>query len=236
MALEFGSALHAGLNTALEAQDADSAMDTFEAYWDTCQDGLDYKGERFSKEIYADMGRRFVANFHKRYASKMKLIVGEKRMHGVYKDPYTLEGTPDALVEYNGQNVLLDFKSSGYPYAAEKIDVSLQLNLYAWLLEENGYKVDAIAYAVFVKSNGSISTLKPIPYDKEKALQMIGDMVKYFVRNGNSFERNPNACIMGKIVCPYLEKCYVKSKERSSETVLETPSEAETSLHSGVRI
>jgi hypothetical protein len=216
---EFGSALHAGLNTALETKDADAAMDVFAAYWETVVDkGLKY--DRHTHAMLGDMGVKFVANFTRKYASKMELIVAEKRMYHTYKhgrfggtDYIDLEGTPDALVTWDGQNVLLDFKSSAYNYDPEKTDISLQLLLYAWLLEQNGFKVDAIAFVVFNKGTGCIQTPRIIPYDKEKALTMISDMVSYFIRNKDHHERNPNSCIMGKQVCPYFSKCFGGSNE-----------------------
>jgi hypothetical protein len=133
----------------------------------------------------------------------MRLIVGEERMKSGDK-----EGTPDALVEWNGQNVLLDFKSSAYNYLPEKSDISLQLNLYAWLLEENGYKVDSLCYFVFNKATGSIQTPILVPYDRKKALQMIEEAIIVWKREQWHYERNPNACIIGKGVCPYFGKCW----------------------------
>jgi CRISPR/Cas system-associated exonuclease Cas4 (RecB family) len=206
---EFGSALHAGLNTALETKDKDAAMDVFQAYWDSVFSHLDFTGERFGYDILRDMGSVFTANFTKRYASKMKLLVGEKRMYATYKFERTdLEGTPDALVEWNGANVLLDFKSSAYNYADEKSDVSLQLNLYAWLLEMNGYTVDTLCYIVFNKGMGSIQTPQLVPYDRKVAESMIGDMVTWFKRNEGHHEKNPTACSIGKKPCAFFKECW----------------------------
>lgn len=222
VALEFGTALHAGLNSALVDGDDELAAITFETAWDSRIDKLDFTGERNGPVVLRDMGAKFCARFTNKYAKHMKLVVGEKRMyakgpqgaackHEAYKT-IELEGTPDALVEWDGENVLLDFKSSAYNYLDCKIDISLQLNLYAWLLEENGYKVDSLAYVVFVKGTGTIQTIKKVKYEREKALQMISEMVSYWSRNEDHFEKNPNGCLMGKSVCPYFDKCWKEEK------------------------
>lgn len=217
VALEFGTALHAGLNSSLVDHDEELAAITFETYWDSVVSKLDFKDERLKADALREMGSKFCARFNNKYAKDMKLIVGERRMryglraYALETHPYentTIEGTPDALVEWGGENVLLDFKSSAYAYLGIKWDISLQLNLYAWLLEENGYKVDSLAYVVFVKGTGSIQTIKKVPYVREKALQMISEMVSYWSRNKDHHERNPNACVIGKSVCPYATNCW----------------------------
>lgn len=207
VALEFGSALHAGLNDSLITQDEESARNVFEAYWKSVTHKLDFSEERMDADNMLTMGKRFIINFTRRYAVKMRLIIGEKRLFSDLSG-VALEGTPDALVEYNGQNVLLDFKSSMYPYLEQKLDSSLQLGLYAWLLNQNGHHVDATAYAVFVKSTGSIQTLRVTPYDAEKTLAMVTELVQYYKRNEGHYEKNPSSCTMGKFVCPYFERCW----------------------------
>lgn len=207
---EFGSALHAGLNTSLETKDAEAAMDVFQAYWESVAGkGMAY--ERHSHDQLAEMGVKFVSRFTSKYAKDMKLLTGEVRMKAPFSRELgllTLEGTPDALVEWNGKNVLLDFKSSAYNYEAEKSVVSLQMNLYAWLLEQNGYKVDDLCYVVFNKGTTTIQTPYCVPYDRDKALEMISDMVGFFLRNVGHYEKNPTACVMGKQVCAFFGRCF----------------------------
>ncbi len=206
VALEFGTALHAGLNEALTSGNSESSIDMFQAFWQASIPKLDFSEERYKAAEMETVGIKFCAGFLKRYGSKMKLIVGEQRFKGNYGEE--IEGTPDALVEWEGKNVLLDFKSSAYNYDPLKTDISLQLNLYAWLLEENGYKVDSVCYFVFNKASGSIQTPVQSPYNKEKALQMIGEAVAYWKREQGYFERNPNACVIGKQICPYASRCW----------------------------
>jgi CRISPR/Cas system-associated exonuclease Cas4 (RecB family) len=206
---EFGSALHAGLNSVLETQELELSQDVFEGYWDSVSGKVsDY--ERHGPEQLKQMGVKFLATFFKKYAKDMKLVTGEKRLYAPWTEETTIEGTPDALVEWNGQNVLLDFKSSSYAYQDTKTDISLQLNLYAWLLEQNGYKVDAICYYVFNKSNGCIQTPYLVPYDKNKALSMIGNMVTFYIRNNGYYEKNASACSAYKVPCSYAELCWGK--------------------------
>lgn len=206
--LEFGSALHAGLHSALETKDVEQSQDMFQTYWDSSQKGLDYKNERYKYEELTQTGNKFVRRFIEKYAKGMEFIVGEKRMFGLWGSNTHCEGTPDALVTWNGETVLLDYKSSAYNYLPEKHNISLQLNLYAWLLEKNGYKVDKLCYFVFNKATGSIQTPVLVKYDQKKCLQMINDMVSYFIRNKDGVEKNPNACIISKSVCSFYERCW----------------------------
>lgn len=213
VALEFGSAMHAGLHDVLITQDVTSAQDVFEAFWNSpAIVGLDWKGERHNHHALAEMGLKFISNFHKRYAKDMIFLHGETRLHGTYNE-MRLEGTPDALVDWNGKHVLLDFKTAAYNYLDEKLDSSLQLNLYAWLLEQYSYdQVTELAYVVFCKGTSSIQTIRTIPYSQEKAIALLDAMVSYWRRNSGHFEKNPNACIMGKSVCPYFTGCWKESK------------------------
>lgn len=228
VALEFGSAMHAAINASLTGSDTEASQDVFEAFWDSVTPKLDFSEERYKAEEMRQLGLKFVGNFAKRYGAKMKLIVGEQRIKAAlgylhpgagFLDPMTgtlipeepltgIEGTPDALVEYLGKNVLLDFKTSAYNYDPLKTDISLQLNLYAWLLEQNGYHVDALCYVVFNKGTGSIQTPHIIPYDRKKALAMIEEAVLFWKREQGHYERNGNACVMGKHVCPYVGECW----------------------------
>lgn len=199
---EFGRAIHAGVHAALEGLEG---HEIFSVYWDSLANkGLVY--ERFNHEQLKDLGEMLIATFQKKYAPKMKLIVGEERfstmLYGV-----KLEGTPDALVEWEGQKVLLDFKTGAYNYPIEKTAISTQLHLYATLLVAAGYPVDSLAYIVFNKGTGCIQTPHVIPFSKNTAKELITEAVTYFLRNKNSFEKNRNSCIMGKQICPYLERC-----------------------------
>lgn len=228
VALEFGSAMHAGLHDVLVTKDVESAQDVFEAFWnsDTIKD-INWKGERYGHWELGEMARKFIANFHKKYGKDMTFICGEKRLYAQYVwqvgtpedegitftyDGSDVEGTPDALVLWNGRRVLLDFKTAAYNYLDEKLDSSLQLNLYAWLLTYNDVHVDDIVYVVFCKGTGSIQTLRTVPYNEKKALALISDAVAYWKRNVGHYEKNPNACIMGKYVCPYFNKCWKEQK------------------------
>lgn len=217
VALEFGSALHAGINTALTDHDVDAAQDVFEVYWDGSVQKLDFSGERHNAQALKEMGVKFIANFYKRYGKDMKLLVGEKRMkaeynYGKYSLPESLqtisvEGTPDALVSWNGKNVLLDFKSSAYNYEPIKTDMSLQLNMYAWLLEKEGYKVNQLCYVVFNKAATSIQTPYIKEYDSKESTGLIQEAVEYWLRNEGKYERNTTACVYGKSLCAYADKC-----------------------------
>lgn len=208
VAMEFGTAMHAALNNALEDKDPETAMMVFSMLWEKVAPTLDFKGQRHDANAHLEMGVRFIGNFTRKYATKMRLITGEKRLYAPVTETISVEGTPDALVEWNGEYVLLDFKTSAYNYEAEKSACSLQLNLYAHLLEASGLTVNKLCYFVFSKATGSTQTPLLVEYDRKKAVPMIMDMLAYAERNAGYHEKNPNACVMGKNVCGYFSRCY----------------------------
>ncbi len=207
VALNFGTALHAGLNMTLTERDKELAQNVFEEYWLSLKKNLDFKNERHSFDDLLEMGIKFVGRFNDKYAKEMHLVEGEKRIYdalGLTK----VEGTPDALVEWNNKTVLLDFKTSAYNYDLEKIRSSLQLNLYAHLLTRKGYKVDAICYFVFNKATGSIQTPIIEDYKEKRALLMITDAIDYYNKNVQNTNKNSTQCFIGKNKCPYFERCW----------------------------
>ena len=56
----------------------------------------------------------------------------------------------ELLVNDNGEFIILDFKTRGYPTKEDSHEhYQHQLDLYALLFEENGYKVDKFGYLLF---------------------------------------------------------------------------------------
>lgn len=219
--LEYGSAIHAGLNTMLESHDKELAQEVFKSYWDNVRDKITDYGRHGPDELEG-MGYKFLANFEKRYGHAMQLVVGERRMKVspvCYGPPIhdsrgiDAEGTPDALVKWGDKNVLLDFKTSAYNYTDLQTDTSLQLHFYAWLLEQNGYTVDELCYIVMNKATGGIQTPYRIAYDPKKAIDFINPMVDYWVRNIGKYEKNAAACSNYKTGCPFVERCFGVKKE-----------------------
>lgn len=207
--LEFGSAIHAGIFACLNGQDG-NAVFTFD--WDLHADKeIDY-GWKHSHESLLQLGNGFITKFKKGYRKDIKMICGEKRLSMVYKG-IQFEGTPDNYAEYLGKKTLFDWKTSSYNYDTDKVLNSLQLNLYALLLEENKIgTVDQLCYFVFNKEKGSIQTPVIELFDREKALLMLDDMVAYIqMLDSGPVTKNPNSCYFGKQKCDYFNKCWGKN-------------------------
>lgn len=202
--LAFGTAIHAGLNSCLNGDDGTGV---FELHWDSYADkSLQY--DRFDHLQLRTIGISFCEKFSKRYAPKMKWVCGEERIYGEFNG-IKIEGTPDAVVTWEGKLTLIDFKTTAYAYDKDKALCSLQLNLYALLLAlAKNIVVDQIAYFPFVKTTGGIQTPIVEPFDQSKAQAMLLDMTNDLKRNSENYVKNTNACIQGKMRCSYFNKCW----------------------------
>ncbi len=212
--LAFGSAIHSGLNACLDTGDG---QEVFELYWTTYQNTV-FEKARFGWEDLARMGAKFIKNFEARYKPQIKPIMMEKRLYAE-RNGLKLEGTMDCLAEYDGKITLFDWKTSGYNYAPEKALTALQLHLYAFLAVANGLPMpEQLAYLPFIKGTGSIQKPVIIKFDLDANSLMLDEMQEYIVKlsSNDSFPRNPNACIMGSRVCPFLTQCYPKGEDTNA--------------------
>lgn len=211
--MSFGTGIHAGVNALLEGLDGENV---FQMYWE--HEGtreLAFSSSKFNHEKLMEIGLQMLSKFKRLHLSKYKMIQGETRLYGEYRG-IKLEGTPDAIVLYEGKKTLFDFKTTGYSYAKTKIDTSLQLYLYAYLYYMNsGEWVEQIAYLPFVKSTGGIQGPLVKSLSRNTVYRCLDDMVSYIeaMRGLGSFPRNPNSCHMGSIECPYIETCWRQSDE-----------------------
>jgi len=205
--LLFGSAMHEALNTMLKSG-PEQAYAVFDLSWGLYEESQ-FDWGRWKWADLKSMGVGFLDKFAKFYHPKMSLISGEKRLYGAYKG-IKLEGTPDAVVAYEGMNTLVDFKTSAWNYDKDKATVSLQLYLYAVLCEQNGIQVDRVMYLPFIKGTGSIQTPIIEAVSQEKCNNMLDDMVEYIMllRMNTSFPRNPNSCIIGAQKCEHFNSCW----------------------------
>jgi hypothetical protein len=202
--LHFGTALHLGLNASLAAEDA---VSQFKTYWEAIRE-REMTYDRFDWAALQDLGLRFLATFERKYRPIMKPIELETRLYGEYGD-LKLEGTPDAIVEYNGKVTLVDFKTSAYNYDKAKIQNAFQLMLYSYLAETTkGHKIEQIMYLVFNKGTGTIQTPLVRKFDNFETILLLSEMNDYININRNSFGRNPNNCIMGKRKCGFFTECW----------------------------
>lgn len=205
--LEFGSAMHKGMFVLLTSRDLSLAQDAFSSYWEGVK-WLSIEYQRHSWDQLSEMGLKFLNTFSKKYLPEMELIEAETRCY-TPRDGIEYEGTPDAIVKWRDQIVLLDYKTSAYNYHPRKGDISLQMNLYSDLYtSKSQVKVGATCYIVFNKGTGTIQTPVILPIDHERKESMISEMSDYILANKSRFTKNPNSCIMGSMVCDNFNKCW----------------------------
>lgn len=208
--MSFGTGIHAGINALLKGLDGEKV---FEIYWDSeVEKPLAY-GRNQHYELM-EIGLNLLSKFKRLHLKKYEYIEGEKRLYGSYKG-LSFEGTPDAIVKYEGVLTLFDFKTTGYKYASTKIDTAMQLMLYAYLYYQNtGVWVQQLAYLPLVKSNTSIQGPLLKKLNRGEVFACLDDMVDYIGRfTTGTYPRNPNSCHMGSITCPYINLCWRQSDE-----------------------
>lgn len=208
--LNFGTAMHGAVQAELEGEDGEKV---FDAYWNTLID-KELQTSRFDHEQLGLMGPVFVSKFRKFYKDKFKPKEMEKRLYSEYKG-IKLEGTPDMVGYYEGELGVWDWKTAAYAYDKAKAQISVQLFLYAYLVMMNYPELDIkhVGYLVFDKSGPSIQRPIILPFEKNKMIAMMDDLVDYLkiVDAAEVFPKNHNSCIMGKAKCPFFNTCHGSS-------------------------
>jgi hypothetical protein len=206
--LEFGTALHLGLNETLQGGDGESL---FNMYWDSVNPEL--RKFKFDHKCLRYNGNIFLQRFERLHAKHFKPFKMEERIFTQF-GPHLIEGTPDALSEYKGVPTVVDFKTSSSKYDPKKILCEGQLSLYAALAEQTGiYSPKQKTYIVFVKDfkEPSIQTLSApltkegIEATKENVVNTIEE-----IESRKVFRKNTSNCIRGPLVCPNFQACHGK--------------------------
>lgn len=203
--LEFGTALHAGLNSLLEGEDG---AEVFKVYWETLK-GKDFVKARKGWEELKETGEVFLSRFSRLHAKHFKPFKMEERISGRIGG-HNFEGTPDFVGDYKGIPSIVDFKTSGYAYPKEKIIVNEQMPLYAELVKQ-AYKYDVkqLVYFVFIKAEMRIQVVT-VDLTKELldgALKNVVLLCDELVGK-KVFTKNPHSCMMGSFKCPYFDTCH----------------------------
>lgn len=201
--LAFGSALHSAINACL-TEECDE-QELFLTYWNSYEN-LEYG--RFNHHEMMLIGLTLLKKFRKAYKPRLVPHTMEVRLYSEYKG-IKLEGTMDYVGDYDGVLTLFDWKTTTYPYNKDKALNSLQLYLYAYLCQESlGVTPKQLGYLPFVKPTAAIQTPIIIPFENNKMLAMLNDMVEYVKTMSKEYPRNPNSCIQGKMVCPFFDRCW----------------------------
>lgn len=207
--LEFGTAMHTGLNAYLTGSDG---AKVFSIYWDSVKDqGLEYG--RFKHEALAAKGDLMLKRFAKSHLKRFEPKVLEERMYAEI-DGIALEGTGDVIGLFDGVPSVVDFKTSKSPYDKNLIISNPQMYIYAKLAQVTlGYDVKQIVYMVFCKQEERIQTLT-FDLTKEKLDSMMGSVITMCNRleTEKEFPMNHTACVKGSFICPYWKVCYGEDK------------------------
>lgn len=80
----------------------------------------------------------------------------------------TLFGVIDDIIEYDDKSLApLDYKSTSKPIAKVFDTFQLQMDVYTYLLEKNGFNVNSTAYLAFYTVNKDKGFLDRLPFKKE---------------------------------------------------------------------
>ena len=128
---------------------------------------------------------------YKLFDDKDLLKVWRNNLQGIkYLDVSTnilLHGAVDNILVKGKKLIILDYKTRGYPVKEDTHEhYLLQMYLYAYLLEKNGYEVEDYAYLLFYYPNRVLATgevvfdthLKKIAVDPQEGEKVFKDVTK----------------------------------------------------------
>lgn len=210
-ALNFGTALHAGLQATLEDFDG---LAVFEVFWNSLKDTR-LVSDGFTWEQSKHLGEVFLSRFERLHAKHFKPFMIEEQVKAEIGG-IEFEGTPDFVGEYKGVPSVVDWKTSSYPYDKVKLFTNMQMPLYAAMVKKaKGYDVKQLVYVVFIKREERIQVLT-VPLTDELLQRAIRNAVilSEELQTRTVFPMNTNSCQMGKFRCAYLSKCYPDLKDK----------------------
>lgn len=206
--LEFGTGIHLGVQNILE--DGGDGISDFEIFWNSLANQKVEWG-RFSYENYYDQAKTLFRKFQRGHARKFRVSRMEQRLGITFPQGFRFEGTPDFVGEYEGVPSLIDFKTSAYNYAPEKILSEEQLSLYKELEERvNGFKAKQKIYVVFKKDYADPSIQTPLIAPFKNTGQAWKNMVSECteITQRQVFHKNPGACMQYNKKCPFFDLCW----------------------------
>lgn len=214
--LAFGTTLHSAISACLKDDDVLGKIDPvalFTLQWESAgRQDLEYGRNKW--ETLRDMGLEFIRKFQKMHAKKYKALHVETNLDFMV-GPHKFNGTPDCVAEVDGVPSIVDWKTSGYAYPKEKLEVSEQMWLYAHAVRQVlGVEVTQVIYVVFCKTpDCRIQTIsKSITPDKLNSMLTNVEKQCRLLESMSEFPKNRRACLKGDYKCPYYDMCYPKEK------------------------
>lgn len=202
-ALEYGTALHAGLEAIV------TGLDGLYVFNSMIKAAKSFVTPR-DKAKYLEMGDAHLRKFKKFHLKDFTDIVSEKRLFTTI-DGNELAGTPDLVCKYKGKVSVVDFKTSYAAYKRDVIYTLPQMKMYALMLRQFGIPVEQLVYLVFVKS-GEYSIQTPLvrSISDEEINQFSEDLSNEIrdISNDKTYRKNPQACHTYGRLCPYAQECF----------------------------
>lgn len=213
-AMEFGTAMHLGIQACFEGDDPKLLFST---YWNSVDKRLFGHGEASFSELEG-VGHTLLDRFVRLHLKHFKPILIEERQFGTI-GKHDFEGTPDFYGDYKGIRSIVDFKTAQYPYIKEKAAIADQLMGYAHLLSQNNHELPKqIVYVVFCKRDVRIQVIT-FPLTKELLTTIVGNMNQQInrIKADNEYPMALNSCPMYKSACVCASKLYKEFKCKDSE-------------------
>jgi hypothetical protein len=204
--MAFGTAIHAGVQAILEGA---NGLEVFNLFWSSIKE-QPHRFGRNSWEELKEQGEVLLSRFERLHAKKFKIFKMEERIYTKMGD-INLEGTPDFVGEFNGVPSIVDFKTAGYAYEADKLVCNEQMPLYAWMAEKEwGYKAEQYVYLVFVKGRDPRIQTLTLPIDRaaqDRTLTNIAAVCQKLEKE-TVFTENRASCLMGTQRCEFWDVCH----------------------------
>lgn len=157
-ALHFGTALHLAINQILEGEDG---LESFMMYWDSLKDKDMIYYRHGWQELRGLATEKFLPNFIRLHSKKFSNFKQEETLTMPFLGEHTFQGTYDFCGDYEGVLTLTDWKTTTNDYKFSKLEKNPQLYMYSKLYQHKyGVLPKQIMYKTFVKTKGSIQTLK----------------------------------------------------------------------------
>jgi len=206
--MAFGTAIHTGVQDLFEIG---NGVDAFTDAWAAREDDeLEYS--RYQWADLMRMGATLVEVFRDEHLKHFQAAHLEKQLEAPLSENIGLRGTVDFLGTYRGTPSVVDWKTSAMPYDAYKIRCNEQMYGYAYMSRVAlGFKAVQVVYGVAIKDAKNPrwqfrTTALSDAILREKMNNV--EQVCNRLAAGGPFYKNPGACVVGKRVCPFFEKCH----------------------------
>lgn len=208
----FGSCIHLGVQDLFEGGDG---VTVYKTYWGLQKD-KDLEYTRYGHEALEHIGTTLLEVFKDEHMKKFEPLHLERKMT-TSLGKHTFSGTVDCIAKFKGKISVVDWKTAAYPYDQYKLVVNEQTYGYAHLAQQElGVDVEQLVYGVAIKDEKNPRwQFRTRPLNKvelEKKLANIKETCDTISKTKN-FLHNPNACVVGKRVCPFFERCHGGNEE-----------------------